>query len=529
VREQDLAAMSSSQLEKELEKALQSVEQAKTAYTDACKQGIFARFGEAAKEKKGLVADAEAYETQVRGALFKANQSETLSSLSKESLDALASGVGTETVEAVVTNVIKQSSIEGAEEAVTTLGSTMADFAMNGAYAVNDVTVVNQVYNTPDDVIKFVKGWRDKKGIADDVELTDEQLDMFQGELLAEVGKMDFSVPKGTVIIAYSGSHGVDDIEPEKSLGAWKIARNTSEKLGDGATYISNLPAGELIGAKRQLLENAIKKVVGDDDDLVNRIISGTDINWNRLDRAGTCGFCDRPAVDDFVSKKLMGESQKVSDNIIVLIPQPIEEIKDFNKKVFAVTELEQILKNDTYQYINGIPKEQLESIYRESDIGKESVYNIFSKTSQEVVGDDMTLDGQSDLLAKAITEEGILTKESATFTVNKCYDEQNHFVGVELLSKSQEQPLIKAPEETVSKVGHEAVESNKLDKIFDIFNPREKLNIYADVDGKLKFGEPEKYMITQGLDGEFKLEKATIKDIETPLEKIIIKEFTRQ
>ncbi|MBE5876129.1 MAG: hypothetical protein E7290_04515, partial [Lachnospiraceae bacterium] len=90
MREQDLTAMSSAQLQEELEKALQSVEQAKTAYAEACKQGIFARFGEAAKEKKGLVADAEAYETQVRGALFKANQSETLSSLSKESLDALA-------------------------------------------------------------------------------------------------------------------------------------------------------------------------------------------------------------------------------------------------------------------------------------------------------------------------------------------------------------------------------------------------------------------------------------------------------
>lgn len=85
-----MEAMSSVQLQEELDKALQSVEQAKKAYEDACKQGIFARFSEAAKSKKEHVSETEAYVTDIRGALFKAKQSETLGSLSKESLDALA-------------------------------------------------------------------------------------------------------------------------------------------------------------------------------------------------------------------------------------------------------------------------------------------------------------------------------------------------------------------------------------------------------------------------------------------------------
>lgn len=98
----------------------------------------------------------------------------------------------------------------------------------------------------------------------------------------------------------------------------------------------------------------------------------------------------------------------------------------------------------------------------------------------------------------------------------------------MELLSKNQEQPLIKAPEETVSKVGDEIAKLNNFEKNFDIFNPREKLNIYADVDGTLKFGVPEKYVITNGLDGEFKIEKMMNKDIENPIEKVSFKEFIR-
>ena len=235
----------------------------------------------------------------------------------------------------------------------------------------------------------------------------------------------------------------------------------------------------------------------------MNPIISGCDASWNRLDNAGTCGFGDNlPSLDDLVSRKLMGETKGASENLIVFIPQPIQEQNNFQKKVFAATELEQIFQNDTFQTINGIPKEQLKSIYDEKNNGKEYVYNIISETSQQVVGDEQSLEGQAELLTHAISENGSLTPESNMYTIHKCYDENDTFVGVELISKNQEQPLIVAPESTVRKEGIQS-DIQQSGKEIDILQPNVKLSLFQDIDGTIRIGSKPKLTLKQGLNGE--------------------------
>ncbi len=73
---------------------------------------------------------------------------------------------------------------------------------------------------------------------------------------------------------------------------------------------------------------------------------------------------------------------------------------------------MEQIFQNDTFQTINGIPKEQLKSISDKGETGKECVYDIIQETSAQVVGDEQTFDKQTELLKQAITENGSIYME---------------------------------------------------------------------------------------------------------------------
>lgn len=97
---------------------------------------------------------------------------------------------------------------------------------------------------------------------------------------------MNFAVSKDTVIIGYSGeSNGKE---------AWKIASSVSDKANEGATYISDLSAGKLIGVYRKDLSKALENIVGDNSNYIENIISGGYKdefgNWIRLE-GGSCGY----------------------------------------------------------------------------------------------------------------------------------------------------------------------------------------------------------------------------------------------
>ncbi len=247
---------------------------------------------------------------------------------------------------------------------------------------------------------------------------------------------MDYTVPEGVTIIGYSGK--------SNGKNAWEIVDTVvdSEQKGK-AYYISSLPAGELISEYRDSLEDALATVVGDDN--VSKIIGEYDAAGNRLER-GSCGFGESlPSIDDFVSSKLMGETVGASNNLIVFIPEGVD-----HTKVFATTELEYIFKNDTFQYINGIPKSELESIYRSGDVGKQSVYDIISKTSSEVVGTTSDIDAQAELLKKSFSENGKLNSNNSEFSISKCYDADGKLIGIELES-SRSGVLIDRPDGTAT------------------------------------------------------------------------------
>ena len=91
------------------------------------------------------------------------------------------------------------------------------------------------VYNTIDDVIKFVKEYGEKLGR----QLQGEEIADFVKQLQQEIAKMDFSVPKGTTVIAYTGTYN--------GVRLHTTAKAVADTMGDGARYISNLPAGMLL------------------------------------------------------------------------------------------------------------------------------------------------------------------------------------------------------------------------------------------------------------------------------------------
>lgn len=94
------------------------------------------------------------------------------------------------------------------------------------------------------------------------------KIEQFVMELHNQIEQMDFSVKEGTTIVGYSGfSNG---------KAAWEIAQEVSKIAGKRAIYISNLPAGTLIG------EGLL-------------------------------------SLDDFVSAKLMGETKGANSNLLYL------------------------------------------------------------------------------------------------------------------------------------------------------------------------------------------------------------------
>lgn len=149
-----------------------------------------------------------------------------------------------------------------------------------------------------DDIIEFVETWRIENGIANNLELSNDQIIKFVSELQNKIAEMDYSVPEGVTIIGYSGN--------SNKCEAWKIVAKVADPKQKVAYYISNLPAGELIGKRRDDLESALETVVGEDN--VDKIIGGYDSDGKRL-KGGSCGFGDDLlSIDDFVSSKLMGE-----------------------------------------------------------------------------------------------------------------------------------------------------------------------------------------------------------------------------
>ena len=84
--------------------------------------------------------------------------------------------------------------------------------------------------NSIQDILDFVENWKTNNGYDAGEIVPDKEITRFVGELQDMVGNMDYSLPKDTTIIGYSGSSNGDP--------CWKIADNLSSK-GDDYTYIS--------------------------------------------------------------------------------------------------------------------------------------------------------------------------------------------------------------------------------------------------------------------------------------------------
>ena len=188
---------------------------------------------------------------------------------------------------------------------------------------------------------------------------------------------MDFSVPKGTNVIVYTGTYN--------DVPLHTTAKAITDTMGDGARYISNLPAGELLNIRG--FKETMQKLVEEEN--LPKIISGyTDDTYSKRIGNGSCGYGENLlSLDDFVSKKLMGETKGANSNLIVLTPAGIDDTK-----VFGATELEAIFKNDTFKTINGIPKAQLQEIYHAGANGVQAVYDILTATAKETVGNTGTI-----------------------------------------------------------------------------------------------------------------------------------------
>lgn len=201
--------------------------------------------------------------------------------------------------------------------------------------------------NTIDDIINFVNGWLESKGLPQGTSLTDAHITEFIGELQEQISHMDFSVPEGATIIVYTGNYN--------GINAWEVAEQISEAMGDGAVCITDLPAGKLIND--DVFQDALYRLLNNDGGLVDKIVTGYE-NGVRLE-GGSCGYSVYLSLNDFASSKFTGESTRVSENLIIFAPGELEP-----SKVFATTELERIFANDSFKYINGIPKEELLTIY---------------------------------------------------------------------------------------------------------------------------------------------------------------------
>ena len=142
-------------------------------------------------------------------------------------------------------------------------------------------------------------------------------------------------------------------------------------------------------------------------------------------------------------------------------------------------------------------------------------------ETSQQVVGDEQSLEGQAELLTHAISENGILTPESNMYTIYKCYDENDAFVGVELISKNQEKPLIESPKSTVRKEGFQP-NIQQSSKEIDILQSKSKINLFKDIDGTIRIGSKPKLTLSKGLYGEMIVGTGIAKESVKQFDKVL-------
>ena len=253
-------------------------------------------------------------------------------------------------------------------------------------------------YNTIDDIVDFINHYYESNGKQELVKETD--IAKFVKELQQEIAKMKFSLPEGTTVIAYTGTYN--------GVPLHTTAKAVAKTMGDGARYISNLPAGELLNDK--VFQKTMKKLVGEEN--LPKILSGyTDATWSKRIPNGSCGFGENLlSLDNFVSRKLMGETKGANSNLIVLAPAGID-----GTKVFGTTELDVIFANDTFKTLNGIPKGQLQAIYNCGTAGKQADYNILTATSKEAVGNTSTIETQASALMKEMVFIGILIVNLST------------------------------------------------------------------------------------------------------------------
>lgn len=196
-------------------------------------------------------------------------------------------------------------------------------------------------YNTIDDIVSFINVYYENHGKQELVKAA--EIARFVDELQQKIKGMNFSVPEGTTVIAYTGTYN--------GVKLYTTADAVSTTLGTGATYISNLPAGELLNDKG--FQEAMLKLIGEEN--LPKIISGyTDATWTQRNANGSCGYGENlQSLDDFVSPKFMGETVRANSNLILLSPAGID-----TSKVFATTELDQIFGNKTFSTINAYQKD---------------------------------------------------------------------------------------------------------------------------------------------------------------------------
>ena len=238
-------------------------------------------------------------------------------------------------------------------------------------------------YLTQDDIFEFAENYRSANGLGEG-KLTEEQVARFVGELQERVALMDYSIPKGSTIIGYSGWSNGEQV--------WKIVQEAAHAEGSAGFYISDLPAGKLLNdTLRKNLQEAISGITKDWD-VAGRILGG----WYKDARSAWSGFGEFVSLDDFVSAKLMGESTGVSENFVVFSPEEIAE-----NRVFACTEAQKLFENGSCKY--GIDKEFLRSVYSRGAEGRRAFYQIISETSKSVAGAVSDLKEQSGVLRKTL------------------------------------------------------------------------------------------------------------------------------
>lgn len=219
------------------------------------------------------------------------------------------------------------------------------------------------------ELLDHVDGWRARRGIPDDKPLNEKQIEQFCGDLHKQVEKfslrpqrVDWGVyEEGTPklwkedarVISYSGN--INDIQ------AYKYAKAMSEGAKGDLFYISDTPAGQLLGNKE--LQGAVRNAVGASDlehgdRWQKRIFSGEwTPGWER--RLSDKAVGDKPALDDFVSARMM-RTQAYGD-VRTLTATALSD------RVFRCSELKELLTSEKVTAINAVPKKVYAEIYRQT------------------------------------------------------------------------------------------------------------------------------------------------------------------